>query len=198
MIEHEYKAGHKQARVEPELCTACGICAGACPSATPFRHVDELISGIEIPDFSIAYLRSETDKRLKELTGNQRLVIFGCDHALDINTIADEQTAVISLPCSGLLPPSFADYISRQTEINGVIVSGCCGDDCYFRKGSEWTEQRFHRERMPHLRTKLGEQKIKLIWAGPREGEKLKGAIAEYRADLADSRREKVAGAGNV
>lgn len=197
MIEHEYKEGHKQARVDPDLCTACGICAGACPSATPFRHVDELISGIEIPDFSIDHLRNETDKRLKELTGIQRLVVFGCDHALDINIFADEQTAVISLPCCGLLPPSFADYISRQTEINGVIVSGCCGENCYFRKGSEWTEQRFHRERMPHLRTKLGEQKIKLIWAGPREGEKLQGAIAEYRAELTENRIEKVAGAGN-
>jgi quinol-cytochrome oxidoreductase complex cytochrome b subunit/coenzyme F420-reducing hydrogenase delta subunit/ferredoxin len=196
MVEHDYKKGHKQAKVNPDLCTACGICAGSCPSATPFRHVEELISGIEVPDFSIEHLREQTDEKLKQLTGNQRLVVFGCDHALDINTIADDQTAVISLPCTGLLPPSFADYISRQEQIDGVLVSGCCTEDCYFRKGSEWTEQRFHRERMPHLRTKAGKQKVKLAWAGPAEQNKLLQVLSEYRAELALHHAEKTEGGG--
>lgn len=184
MVDHDYKKGHKQAQVDPDLCTACGICAGSCPSATPFRHVDELISGIEIPDFSIDHLREKTNKKLANLSGEQRLVIFGCDHSLDINILEDEQTAVISLPCAGLLPPSFADYISRQKEIDGVLVSGCSGGDCFFRKGSEWTEQRFAGQRMPHLRTKAGAEKVRLFWAGPRETKELQSAADQYRSDL--------------
>ena len=190
MVEHDYKKGHRQAQVDPELCTACGICAGSCPSATPFRHVDELISGIEIPDFSIDHLREETLRKMAELTGEQRIMVFGCDHALNIEKIANQQTAVMSLPCTGLLPPSFADYISRQPEISGVIVSGCSSDSCYFRSGSEWTEQRFNRERMPHLRTKAGQQKVKLVWAGPLENKSLQQTIDSYRAELNQSNTE--------
>ena len=197
MIEHDYKKGHKQAQVDPDLCTACGICAGSCPSATPFRNVDELISGIEIPNFSIDHLRQETQEKVAALTGNQRLVLFGCDHALDTSPIADEQTAVINLPCAGLLPPSFADYVSRQPEVDGVVVSGCCSGDCYFRKGTEWTEQRFNRERMPHLRTKAGKQKVKLFWAGPAEGKKLNQELKVYRTELAIHKAKETEGSGH-
>lgn len=198
MVEHEYKTDHKQALVNNDLCTACGICAGACPSATPFRHIDELVSGIEIPDFSIDHLRRETDKCLAKLTGKQGLIVFGCDHAADIKPLANEQTAVISLPCIGLLPPSFADYVSRQSEIDGVLVSGCSGEDCFFRKGSEWTEQRFHNERMPHLRTRAGRQKVKLFWAGFREQKRLDQAVHEYRAELKEAQEQQTIGARHV
>ncbi len=187
MVDHEFKKGHKQAEVDADLCTACGICAGSCPSATPFRHVDELVSGIEIPDFSIDRLREETDRQLAHLDGNEQIVVFGCDHALNVKTIADRQTAVISLPCSGLLPPSFADYISRKEAIKGVLISGCSGEDCFFRKGSDWTEQRFHRQRMPHLRTKAGAEKVQIFWAGPREEKKLDQAVDRYRRELREA-----------
>ena len=185
MVEHEYKKGHRQAQVDPDLCTACGICAGSCPSATPFRNVEELVSGIEIPDFSLDHLRDETRQKIESLSGHQGILVFGCDHALDINSIEDDQTAVISLPCSGLLPPSFADYVSRQPQVSGVIVSGCSGENCYFRQGSEWTEQRFNSERMPHLRTKAGQQKVKLLWANKGEERALQEGISQYRSELA-------------
>lgn len=187
MVDHEYKNGHKQAEVNADLCTACGICEGSCPSATPFRHVDELVSGIEIPAFTVEHLRKKTQSKLDQMEGEQRLVVFGCDHALDLEAVANPATAVISLPCAGLLPPSFADYVSRQPEISGVMVSGCNGEDCYFRKGSEWTEQRFNRQRMPHLRTKAGQEKVRLAWAGARSGDKLQQLIDQYRIDLLSS-----------
>ena len=48
MIPHEFKKGQRQALVDPDRCTACGICAGSCPSATPFRHVEALVSGLSL------------------------------------------------------------------------------------------------------------------------------------------------------
>ena len=185
MVDHEYKKGHRQAQVDPDLCTGCGICAGSCPSATPFRHVDELVSGIEIPSFSIDHLRSEAEHKTAALSGDSKIVVFGCDHALDIKRIEAPGVAVISLPCTGLLPPSLADYMARRDNVDGVLVSGCSGTDCYFRKGSQWTEQRFANERMPHLRTKAGQDKVRVFWAASYEDKKLVNALEAFRAELA-------------
>ena len=38
-----------QAVVQTDLCASCGICAGACPSSTPFRSVTLFRTGIEMP-----------------------------------------------------------------------------------------------------------------------------------------------------
>ncbi len=185
MVNHDFKKGHRQAQVNPDLCTACGICTGACPTATPFRHIDELISGIELPDFSIDHLRTELDQKIAVLKGESHLVVFGCDHALDIERVAGDGVMVMSLPCIGLLPPSFADYVARKEMVDGVLISGCCSEDCFFRKGSEWTDQRFHKRRNPHLRTRAGRHKVKICWAGARETTKLLSALDEFRIELA-------------
>ena len=44
LIPHTLKGTYKmQAQVDAALCASCGICAGACPSSTPFRSVGELV-----------------------------------------------------------------------------------------------------------------------------------------------------------
>ena len=185
MIPHEYKKGQRQAQVNPDRCTACGICAGSCPSATPFRHVEELVSGIEIPGYPIDRLREEAMTKLATLSGTARVMVFGCDHALPIARIETAGVAALSLPCIGMLPPSFVDYIARQDNVDGVLVSGCCAEDCFYRKGSNWTEERFASRRMPHLRTLAGHDKVKVCWASAFQGGTLAAELAEFRARLA-------------
>jgi quinol-cytochrome oxidoreductase complex cytochrome b subunit/coenzyme F420-reducing hydrogenase delta subunit len=185
MIEHEYKTHRRQAQVNPDLCTACGICEGSCPSATPFRHVEELVSGIEIPAFPLDSLRQATEASVAGLGETPGLVLFGCDCALDISSLADEHLSVVSLPCTGSLPPSFADFVARKPQVAGVMVTGCHPEDCFFRKGSEWTEQRFNGERMPHLRTKDGKHKVRVCWAGPHRRAHLVAEIEAFRAEIA-------------
>jgi len=184
MIEHVDKPGRRQAQVDPDLCTACGICEGSCPSATPFRHVEELISGIEVPDYPLDALRRRAEQELAALDGEDNLVLFGCDHALDVEQLRSRGLGVVSLPCTGALPPSFADYIARRPEVAGVMISGCQGEDCFFRKGSEWMEQRINGERMPHLRTRAGRNKVRLHWAGPHQRRGLLAALATFRREL--------------
>lgn len=185
MIPHESKQGQRQAQVDPDRCTACGICAGSCPSATPFRHVDELVSGIEIPGYPIDRLRQEALAKLATLSGEARVMVFGCDHALPIEQIETAGVAALSLPCIGMLPPSFVDYIARQDNVDGVMVSGCCTGDCFYRKGNHWTEERFASRRMPHLRTSAGHDKVKVCWASAFQRETLAAELDEFRAGLA-------------
>ena len=196
MIPHPDKPGMRQALVDPDLCTACGICEGSCPSATPFRHVDELISGIEIPDYPLDKLRIEAEAAIDALEGSNKLVVFGCDHALNLEEIAQAEEmkasglATVSLPCTGALPPSFVDFVARKPGVLGVVISGCHESDCYFRKGSEWSEQRLMGQRMPHLRTRAGKHKVKVCFAGPYDREILLKELAEFRSGLTEDEIE--------
>jgi ferredoxin len=198
MIPHEFKKGHRQAKVDPDLCTACGICEGACPSATPFRHVEELVSGIQIPAFPVDRLRESTLARVRTLRGASRVMVFGCDHALPVAQIESDGVAALSLPCAGMLPPSFVDYVARMDEVDGVLVSGCCTGNCQYRKGSEWIEERFAGARMPHLRTTAGHDKVRVRWAGALDGELLAAELADFRAALTARRHGVAAQAGDI
>ncbi len=183
MIPHQDKPGLRQAMVDPDLCTACGICEGSCPSATPFRRVEELISGIEVPDYPLDALRRQAESAIDGLD-REGLVLFGCDHALDVARLQASGVAVVSLPCSGALPPSFADFVARKDKVLGVMISGCHPADCFFRKGSQWSEERLSGERMPHLRTGAGKHKVRTSWAGPHDQRALESELETFRMEL--------------
>ena len=183
MIPHQEKPGLRQAMVDPDLCTACGICEGSCPSATPFRRVEELISGIEVPDYPLDALRREAQGAIDGMD-REGLVVFGCDHALDVEGMRASGVAAVSLPCTGALPPSFADFVARQDKVLGVMISGCHPNDCYFRKGSQWSEERLSGERMPHLRTGAGKHKVRTCWAGPHDQAAFEAELLAFHAEL--------------
>ena len=65
--------------VDEDRCAACGICAGACPSSTPFRSVERLASGIDLPWLTIGSLRDEFDTTLARSVGSGApLAVFSC------------------------------------------------------------------------------------------------------------------------
>ena len=57
----------REAVVDSDLCAGCGICAGACPSSTPFRSVVALATGIDMPKAPIDALRAELEAALARL-----------------------------------------------------------------------------------------------------------------------------------
>jgi ferredoxin len=63
------RAHPRQAQVDANLCAGCGICTGACPSSTPFRRGEELVTGIDMPSAAIGELRARLEERTAALTG---------------------------------------------------------------------------------------------------------------------------------
>ncbi len=154
-----------QARVDSALCAACGICVGACPSATPFRRGDAIVSGIEMPQTPIAALRRELQRKLGALNGAKKIVVFGCRQAADFDALADAATAVLTLECAAMLPPSFLEY-AMHLGASGVLIAGCRESDCEFRLGDRWVNERLLGQREPRLRTSAPVQRIELAWSG--------------------------------
>ncbi|MFA4970327.1 MAG: hydrogenase iron-sulfur subunit [Sulfuritalea sp.] len=183
MAIHPHKPGHKIAVVDPDLCAGCGICAGSCPSSTPFRSQQRLVTGIDMPQQPVDVMRQHLEAQLAKLSGTTRLVVFGCDKGADVRGLAATNTAVISLICTGMLPPSFIEYALRS-GVDGIVVTGCRDGGCDFRLGMEWTQERLAHRREPHLRSLVPQDRLRLIYASRAEGERLAAAVNEFRTQL--------------
>ena len=154
-----------QASVNPDLCAACGICVGACPSSTPFRRIEDMVSGIEMPATPIAPLRRELQKKVSSLSGSHKIVVFSCRQAGNCTSLANASTAVVELECAAMLPPSFIEYALRMGA-SGAVVAGCREADCEFRLGDQWVKERILGAREPYLRASVPRERIALSWSG--------------------------------
>lgn len=173
-----------QAEVNPNLCVACGICAGACPTATPFRRSTGLVPGIDLPDMPLSGLRDELNATSDRLRGQARIIIFGCEHGARFDDNDNTNVAFISLRCIGQLPPSFIDYVLSRNLADGVVLTGCSENACQARFGIAWTKDRLERKRDPYLRRRIPRDRVKTVWAGHAGRRRLAKAVAEFVAEL--------------
>jgi coenzyme F420-reducing hydrogenase delta subunit len=187
----------RQAVVDPDLCAGCGICAGACPSSTPFRSVADLVTGIDMPESPMNALRATLETALQRITGaahpadvRPRVVVFGCatdQGGADMTGLADARTATLPLICAAQLPPSFIEYALRAGA-DGVLVTGCRDGDCAFRLGNRWTEERIAGARAPQLRAPVPRERVRVAWVGRGDRGALTAALNSLRAELATAR----------
>lgn len=179
------RAFEQQPSVDPSMCVACGICAGACPTATPFRRMSELVPGIDLPDLSIAEVRRRVDAAAAGLSGEGRVMVFGCAHGVPLAKLASPSTGVVELACIGQLPPAFIDYVVSKGLVDGVLLTGCTDNGCHARFGIRWTQDRLAGVRDPQLRARVPRQRLATVWAGRPGAGRLKAALAGFRAELA-------------
>lgn len=183
------KPFEQQAAVNPRLCLSCGICAGACPSASPFRRQSALIPGIELPSFPIQQVKDLILTGTAPLAGNDRVLIFNCEHGLDLSAAPLTNTVQVTLPCVAMLPPAMIDFSISRKHADGVFLAGCREHDCNYRLGVEWTRGRLGRTRDPYLRERVPGERYAQCWAGVagyrlglRELEQFQKRLAELNA----------------
>jgi len=176
----------REAAVIAENCVGCGICAGACPFSMPFRHVQTLKAGIDLPQRNVQHLLDATRNALANLTETPRILVYGCDHGVDVGGLSRPDTAAMSLPCIGALPPSFVRYALLHGA-DGVLLTGCRQGDCYHRLGDAWLRARMNRERKPFWRRSVDRSRIGLCWAAPADGQRLLHALDGLRRSLHES-----------
>ncbi|MDA0706345.1 MAG: hydrogenase iron-sulfur subunit [Proteobacteria bacterium] len=171
-----------EAVVNIDNCVSCGICVGACPTATPFRRNSAIVPGIELPDFSIADLRKRTMAATADKQGNTRILVYACEHS-GAESLQGPDATVITMPCVGMLPPSFIDFALSRSYADGVMLAGCAEGDCYYRLGNEWTQQRVDGTRDPYLRRRVARERLAVSWLPGKSGRQ-KQVLAEFIARL--------------
>lgn len=174
----------EEAVVNSELCTSCGICVGACPTATPFRRTSELVPGIDMPDHGMQALRDKVLAAAAKLSGETRVLVFGCKNGPDLQRLNGSSVAAVELQCIGMLPPSFVDFLITRHHVDGVFLTGCTLEDCHNRLGNRWTEQRLAGERDPYLRERVPRERIGKFWAGLTHNKRLAQELAAFQAQI--------------
>jgi coenzyme F420-reducing hydrogenase delta subunit/ferredoxin len=170
--------------VNPALCGACGICAGSCPASNPFRSSRETLkTGIDMPQLPVDEMRRLTRETVAAMSGGPNILVFGCEHGLNVERLNREDTRAIRLICSGMLPPTLVEYALKQGA-DGVMVTGCRQNDCYFRFGNSWTRLRFAGERKPSLRTRADRERIRIHGAAEPDLRSVEADLAEFRQHL--------------
>jgi len=173
-----------RAVVLPGWCASCGICAGACPSSTPFRRGEKLVTGIDMPQRPVNALREALERALEAPAPAPRVVAFGCDRAAPVGPLEQPGVTAFGLICVSMLPPSFIEYALRDGA-DGVLVAACREGECAYRTGERLAVERFAGRREPHLRANVPPARVRLVHAGEGEEAELARALDEFRAELA-------------
>ncbi len=180
-------AYEQEASVDPSRCVGCGICVGACPTATPFRRRTDLIPGIDIPAQPIAEVRDAVVAAADGLSEDVRVLVFGCEHGPPLEKLAGSGIGIVKVQCVGMLPPSFLDFALARTDVDGIMLTGCREVDCFHRLGIDWTEARIARTRDPYLRARVPRERIATCWAGASGLTGLQAELTAFRTNLATS-----------
>lgn len=187
MVPHPIRrVGKELAQVDANLCASCGICAGACPSSTPFRSAATLVTGIDMPQLPVSTLREQLRRGLAACTAERPIVVFGCDHGASVQRLAGADVLPFGLVCTGMLPPSFVDYALRDGAA-GVLVSGCREGGCEFRLGQRWAAERLQRRREPRLHKAVPPERVAVAWLDAADATALNRALDALRQRLSDS-----------
>jgi coenzyme F420-reducing hydrogenase delta subunit/ferredoxin len=170
--------------VDPDLCGACGICAGSCPASNPFRSArEELKTGIDMPQLPVDELRRLTLETIAAMHSEIKIILFGCEHGLNVKRLETGDSKGISLICSGMLPPTLVEYALNKGA-DGVMVVGCRHNDCFYRFGNRWTKMRFEGERKPILRGRADRDRIRIHGGAETDKNNIEKDLNSFRVKL--------------
>ncbi|MCW9034836.1 MAG: hydrogenase iron-sulfur subunit [Alphaproteobacteria bacterium] len=179
-----------EAIVKESFCTACGTCSGACPSSSPYRRGEELITGIDLPDVPLTAVRARLNAEAKRLTGDVKIVVFGCEFGGALKELESDVVGTVQMSCIAQVPPAFIEYALSRAGFDGLVLSACRPGDCYHRLGVHWTEERLTGYRDPYLRPKIPRDAIRVSWARPTEMGKIRRELGEFVQDVTNSKKK--------
>ena len=177
----------QEAVVIPDLCVSCGICVGACPTASPFRSRRPLDPGIDLPGMPAAALRDRTVAVGAAIDGSRRVLSFACRGSSASVELRSAGEALVEVECMGQIPPPFFDFILSRNIADGIFLAACGNQACHYRLGRDWTEQRIRRERDPLLRKRVDTDRIATGWSDdPAFRGRLSDQVSRFRDSLPD------------
>ncbi len=165
------------ARVDPNVCTGCGICAGSC---APMVVGPAGRSGRDQLQVVKTFLAEN------QPTPDQVLVI-PCAYGVGENWVAPEGADFLCLPssCSGSVHTSAIEYLLRS-GVGGVMLLTCPERDCLYREGPRWLNERVYNDREAELRPRVDRRRVRIAGFAPGEPEAARAAVEQFRLDISE------------
>jgi ferredoxin len=170
------------ARVNPEACVSCGICAGSCAPmgvGPPGRTGRDQLAAVRA--FVAAW-----PPRLRPGGGVPDAVVIACDRGAGGVAQGGELAGAPVWPvtCAGNLHTSVIEFLIRA-GVGGVLVVSCAPRDCWSREGPKWLEQRVYHDREAELQPRVDRRRVRLAHAGGAERAIVADALRRLREEVA-------------
>ena len=136
-----------------------------------------------MPQLPVDRMRQQVRDAIDKMTGDLKIIVFGCEHGINVDRLKSDDTLGVKLICSGMLPPTLVEYALKQGA-DGVMVTGCRQNDCYFRFGNRWTRLRFAGDRKPSLRARAERERILIHGGAEPDAPKIERDLAAFRERL--------------
>lgn len=176
-----------EAIVMPERCAGCGICVGSC-------SFDSII----LPDRNANNVLDEIKRVLSEIQHSKRPAILGmgCSYSVavsetDLKSVSPDMENIrfITLPCAGMIHRSWIEH-AFNAGADGVFVLGCQMNDCQYRFGNKWIDERFSYERSPRLNRSVDKSKIRVFWLAQAQKKELLKGLRDFEKELGSKKQE--------
>lgn len=163
------------ARVDPDRCVSCGICAASC---APMGIGPEGRTGRQ----QIAVLR--TAMRDVPPTSGE-VVVFACQEGIGPDVArAVPGARLIEVGCAGSVHTAAIEGALRNGAA-GVAVLACPHRDAFFREGPKWLEARVFDGREADLKPRVDRARVKILSLGSAEFIEGIAALSAFRDGLA-------------
>ena len=170
-----------EAIVMSERCSGCGICVGSC-------SFDSVI----LPDKTAGNVLEEIKRVLGEIRNSKRPAIIGmgCSYSVAVKgTELEENVRYITLPCAGMIHRSWIEH-AFSSGADGVFVLGCQMNDCQYRFGNKWVDERFAYERSPRLNRSVDKSKLRVFWLAQAQKKDLLEGLRSFEEELSGEKSE--------
>lgn len=178
-----------QAEIMASRCASCGICIGSCNS-----------KATNMPDRTLEQIKNEITELLhlaQRQDAKPKIMGFICEKSVKPDEIIDTKNRsikgmpnvpIITFRCTGMIHHSIIEH-ALESGADGVFVSGCQMEECYYREGAKWASARLMGERAPVVLPFKGSasnySRIRVYWLSPLSQDKdLISAISLFQGEL--------------